>query len=121
MSNLGDYQKIVERAKKVGGPKNLLTLNSLGGMVVGSVLVLVGAKIAKIFKDKKTTTTKETDVIYKITAPGESNEGLKFEVGNEFRVLETDENAILIEKIGDSNNPYFVDKKLLEKIKKHCN
>lgn len=116
MSNLGDYQKIVERAKKVGGPKNLLTLNSIGGMVVGSVLVLVGAKIAKIFKDKKNTTTKETDVIYKITAPGESNEGLKFNTGDEFYIWETDGDAILIEKIGDSNNPYFVDKKLLEKI-----
>lgn len=116
MSNLGDYQTLTTKAKEVGGPKNLLTLIALGGMVVGGTLVFCGTKIEKFFKDKKSTTTNETDVIYKITTQGESNQGLKFDIGTEFRVLETDGEAILIEKIGDSNNPYFVDRKLLNKI-----
>ena len=45
-----------------------------------------------------------------------SNEGLEFKIGDQFRVLESDKDAILIEKIGDNNNPYFVSAELLKNI-----
>lgn len=45
-----------------------------------------------------------------------SNEGLQFHVGETFKVLERDGNAVLIEKLGDDNNPYFVVAELLNEI-----
>ncbi len=33
-----------------------------------------------------------------------------------FKVLERDGNAVLIEKLGDDNNPYFVAAELLNEI-----
>ena len=47
---------------------------------------------------------------------GKSNEGLQFAVGDTFRVLEIAADAVLIEKIGDPNNPYFVSSDLLHSI-----
>lgn len=117
MSNLGGYQILTTVAKKVGGPAKLIALIAAGSAAVGA-LGYKGSEIAikKIIGSIKKQTTDNSEIIYKVTVPGESNEGLKFEVGNEFRVLETDGEAILIEKIGDKNNPYFVDKKLLNQI-----
>lgn len=47
---------------------------------------------------------------------GVSNEGVILESGDSFNVLESDGEAVLIEKIGDSNNPYLVSSELLEEI-----
>lgn len=120
MSNLGAYQKFTTLAKKFGGVEKFIGLIVAGSTTIGAAggigAFIGGLKIVKKLKAKKEVSTKKNDIIYKITTPGESNEGLKFEVGNEFRVLETDGDAILIEKLGDKNNPYFVDKKLLNKI-----
>ena len=48
----------------------------------------------------------------------EKTDGLEsvFRVGDEYRVLECDEDAILIEVLGDPNNPYFVSGALLATI-----
>lgn len=54
--------------------------------------------------------------VYSVTAEGISNEGLAFKIGDQFRVLETDKDAVLIEKIDDDNNPYFVSEELLTNI-----
>ena len=50
------------------------------------------------------------------TAAKKSNEGLAFSVGDQYRILELDGDAALIEKIGDKNNPYFVSAKFLNSI-----
>lgn len=55
-------------------------------------------------------------IIYSVTAEGVSNEGLEFKIGDQFRVLEKDKDAVLIEKIGDDNNPYFVSEELFKNI-----
>ena len=115
MSNLGAYQWITTMSKKVGGPEKLLAL-----IAAGSIAIYKGSEIAvkKLIKAVKKTKARaeENGKAYKVTIYGESNEGLKFNIDDEFYVLETDGDVILIEKIGDSNNPYFVDKKLLQKI-----
>lgn len=117
MSNLGGYQILTTVAKKVGGPAKLIALIATGSAAVGA-LGYKGSEIVikKIIASIKKQPTGSSEIIYKVTVPGESSEGLKFEIGNEFRVLETDGDAILIEKIGDKTNPYFVDKKLLNQI-----
>lgn len=120
MSNLGAYQTFTTIAKKFGGVEKLIGLIVTGSAALGAaggISAYIGSKkaIDKSKENKKLKKSK-SDILYKIIADGESNEGLKFFPGNNFRVLAEDGDAILIEKIGDTNNPYFVDKKLLTKI-----
>ena len=118
-SNLGDYQKMTIVAKKVGGPKNLAVIIA-GAGAVASVALYKGGKIVaeKVRKKKNKEKLKETtdSIVYSVTVDGVSDDGLEFKIGDQFRVLETDKDAVLIEKIGDDNNPYFVSVDFLEMI-----
>ncbi|MBQ2963202.1 MAG: hypothetical protein IJE14_00945 [Clostridia bacterium] len=122
MSNLGAYQTFTTIAKKFGGVKNLIGIIATGSATIGAAggigAYVGGKKIVNNIKKRKTLkdVTLKDDIIYKVIKKGESNEGLKFEIGNEFRVLEADGEAILIEIIGDTNNPYFVSADLLHLI-----
>lgn len=119
MSNLGDYQRMTILAKKVGGPKNLAVIIA-GAGAVASVALYKGGEIVKekVRKKKNKEKLKETSdsIVYSITVDGVSDGGLEFKIGDQFRVLETVKNAVLIEKIGDDNNPYFVSVEFLEMI-----
>lgn len=119
MSNLGDYQRMTILAKKVGGPKNLAVIIA-GAGAVASVALYKGGEIVKekVRKKKNKEKLKETSdsIVYSITVDGVSDDGLEFKIGDQFRVLETDKDAVLIEKIGDDNNPYFVSVEFLEMI-----
>lgn len=119
MSNLGDYQRMTILAKKVGGPKNLAVI-IVGAGAVASVALYKGGEIVKekVRKKKNKEKLKETSdsIVYSITVDGVSDDGLEFKIGDQFRVLETVKNAVLIEKIGDDNNPYFVSVEFLEMI-----
>lgn len=113
MGNLGWYQKITTWSKKVGGPQNLLLLVAAGGYGLGKGIEVVGKKLIKRNKEKKLS---KNTAIYRVCKSCIDNNGVEFCVGDAFKVLETDGTAILIEKIGDDNNPYFVDKNLLSEI-----
>ena len=119
MSNLGDYQRMTILSKKVGGPKNLAVIIA-GAGAVASVALYKGGEIVKekVRKKKNKEKLKETSdsIVYSITVDGVSDDGLEFKIGDQFRVLETDKDAVLIEKIGDDNNPYFVSVEFLEMI-----
>ncbi len=117
MSNLGLYQTMTSLAKKAGGPLKLAAYVAVGGYAIiraGETGVKVAAKQIK----KRSNNNKKSKTIfeYTINTKGVSNEGLEFNVGDKFRVLETAEDAILIEKIGAPNNPYFVLYELLQSI-----
>ena len=123
MSNLGLYQWFTRTGKKVGGAGNLIALIAAGGAVIGIATYKGGEIVVKKIKDSvnKNKKLKNQDIqerkrIYKVLISGESNEGVKFDINNEFMILEEDGNAVLIKKIGDTNNPYFVDKNFLSKI-----
>ena len=118
MSNLGWYQILTTLAKKVGGPKRLITLLVGGGAILGGSAVAGGSAIKKkvyseLDKKKKAEASAK---IYTVKKEGKSNEGLLFSEGDTFKVLEIDGDAGLIEKIGDDNNPYFVSLKFLNSI-----
>ena len=123
MSNLGAYQWLTTTAKKVGGPKKLVMIIAGSGVVAG-VVVYKGSEflIKKVVKEVKKRTDKEKlpeiadTKLYTVTVADTSNDGLMFKTGDEFRILETDKDAVLIEKVGDSNNPYFVSEGLLRNI-----
>ena len=117
MSNLGGYQRLTTIAKKVGGPTNLVLLIAGSGAVVykgGEILVRKAIKnVNKLYAENSSEISSQ---IYIVNKQGVSNENLAFELGDRFKVLEFDGDAILIEKIGDSNNPYVVSSEFLEKI-----
>ena len=115
MSNLGAYQWLTTVAKKVGGPKNVvLRIAGTGAVIYKGGEIVVKKIIKKINKEELHRTS--DSMVYSVTAEGVSNDGLKFKIGEKIRVLETDKDAILIEKIGEDNNPYFVSEEMLKNI-----
>lgn len=116
MSNLGLYQTMTTVAKKLGGPIGFVATTAIGGYIVirtgeaGTKKIIKTVK--KYIKDKKT----ENIGCIVVHTDGTSNEGLVFKNGDKYRVLERDKDAILIEKLGDDNNPYFVSADFLSSI-----
>lgn len=105
-------------SKKVGGPLNLAGIVFGGGAIFGAGAVAGGLaiknKVSQKFKQKKFE--KKVSIIYTVNREGQSNEGLLFKENEQFKVLEVDGDAALIEKLGDNNNPYFVSTKFLRSI-----
>ncbi|MEJ6013377.1 hypothetical protein WG936_05965 [Corynebacterium sp. H127] len=81
MSNLGWYQIIIELSKKVGGPRNLLTIVGGTGAAVGVVGTKTWDWIRKQMKDS------EGQPIYEVLETFEVDEK-EFEIGRSFRVLD---------------------------------
>lgn len=131
MSNLGTYQWATTNAKKVGGMGWFLTLIAGVSAVIGALFVQIFKPLKKAIRKvitrkkkntiRKTEKERENSIIYTVINEGESNEGLKFNVGDKFTVLESDGDAVLIEKHGDDNNPYFVSAELLKTISDYHN
>ena len=116
MSNLGMYQSMTTLANKFGGPGNLAVAIAVGGYIVLRPVEGVIKTGVKKLKDAKHKKAIETSILYTASKEGTSNEGLHFNIGDTFHVLEQDGNAVLIEKIGDTNNPYFVALDFLKSI-----
>jgi hypothetical protein len=76
--------------------------------------VAIKNKVAKELDEKKREAA--AAVVHTVTTEGQSNEGLDFKIGDQFKVLEVDGDAELIEKLGDNNNPYFVSAEFLKSI-----
>lgn len=119
MSNLGAYKWITSTSKKVGGPINLLLLTGATAVIVYKISefgVKKGIKALKAHQAHHGWCLKANEKIYSVTSIGTSNEGVEFTVGTKIKVLETDGDSVLIEKICDENNPYFVSKEFLRTI-----
>ena len=116
MSYLGGYQWLTTAAKKVGGPNSLVLIIAGAGAVVYKGGEVAVKHTVKAIKNKKQLPEATITKMYTVTASGMSNEGLEFKIGDQFRVLESDKDAVLLEKIGDNNNPYFVSAELLKNI-----
>jgi hypothetical protein len=119
MSNLGGYQKIVKAAKTVGGPRNFVLLTFVVGVAVGIGVEVGTKKIVKTVKSKSNNRkglVETENLSLDVIADGKDNNVLEFHVGDKYRILESDGDAILIEKLGDDNNPYFVSSDFLNVI-----
>ena len=120
MSNLGHYQVFTTGAKKVGGPLKLLVIaGGVGALTIGvplGGLVTKGCEKVGEFARKKRLEKEVIGTIYSAKIDGTDKQGLRFKKGDKFKVLSADGNAILIEKINDENNPYFVSADFLSSI-----
>lgn len=115
MGNLGDYQRVVEIAKKVGGPRILAAIVAAGGFVLGVAGTKVVDKASKGAKRKKRATSGATEELFDVTSDGESG-GLKLRAGDKYRVLAQDRDSILIEVLNNANNPHFVSRDFLQSV-----
>ena len=109
---------MVTVAKRVGGPLPFMGLLVGGGIVLGITADKVaslarGQKKARQAEGSAATKKKAT---YVVETRAESDGGLVLEEGDEFSVLGADGDAVLIERLGDDNNPYVISGKLLASI-----
>ena len=107
MSNLGDYQTMTTCAKKVGGPKMLVSIIFGCGVLGKMIFDKVRSKIL-------------SKVVIEVTSDGDYDADLSFSVGDSYRILFSDDEMVLIEKIGDSNNPYVVSPEFLKTISNYA-
>ncbi|MQS35264.1 hypothetical protein [Streptomyces katsurahamanus] len=117
MGNLGGYQWMTTTAKQVGGPTALLV-----GVGVLSYLTLRGVeagttaaykKLRSVFENEIETTS---DEVFAVTADGDDGNGLTVRAGNAIRVLKDVGEAVLVEVIGDQDNPYMVSPTFLASV-----
>lgn len=115
MGNLGGYQAMTTIAKRIGGPKVLAVVTVAGGYALLRP-VESGVKRAVRLIKKRSVPCPTIGQTFQTTTTGEDPSGLTIEEGSDYRVLERDGNAILIEVIGDLENPYFVSGAFLASI-----
>ncbi|MCD8221462.1 MAG: hypothetical protein LUD07_04575 [Clostridiales bacterium] len=115
MSNLGWYQWFTTNAKKVGGPLKLMGLIALGGYAIirtGEAGVKKGIKLIKKRNGEKT----KNGSVYRVINSANIEEGVDVQVGDKIKVCAIDNDAVMIEILGNENNPYFIDMELLKFI-----
>lgn len=93
----------------------LLTLGA-GGVVYkcGEMAVKKVYHTLKGLTDR--TDRVEMSQVYKVVVSGEDGKNLVLNVDDTYRILESDGESVLIEKIGDTNNPYFVSADFLRSV-----
>ena len=123
MSNLGGYQIMVTVAKKLGGPKNFVITLVGGGVLGGVVLGLSGAKTFPKAKAWILTRIKRKELQYMangrtfiVSGESKDNDGVMFVRGDKYKILSRDDDAVMIEKIGNKDNPYIVSTEVLKEI-----
>ncbi|MER5334490.1 hypothetical protein [Micromonospora sp. NPDC002717] len=106
-------------AKKVGGPATLLIATLASGYIIGRTTEAGGKKAFKAWvaalKNRNTPCATKGQ-LFRVVTDGEDSSGLKLRAGDEYRVLECDADAILIEVLNDPDNPYFVSGEFLTTI-----
>lgn len=119
MSNLGSYQKMTVLAKKVGSPERLaLLIGAIGSVITLAITAFVRCIIEKIVKviRAKHQSSESASLLYCVNENTVDDQGLSFRAGDQFRVLESAGDSVMIELLGNDNNPYFVSDTFLRRI-----
>ncbi|MET1086617.1 MAG: hypothetical protein ABWY04_05800 [Arthrobacter sp.] len=106
-------------AKKVGGPVGLLATTLGAGYVIGRTTESAGKRGIGALKNaikRRQAPCEQKDRVFAVRADGTDDQGLEFKAGVEYRVLECSDDAILIELIGNDNNPHVVSDTFLATI-----
>jgi len=119
MSNLGLYKAMTTVAKAVGGPRKLLLITAGVGFAIGRVGEAGAKRAYKTIRHRlgsRKRSNASAVLTFKVTSYGKSDCGLEFCIGEKIRVLESDGDAVLIEKLGCRNNPHFVSADFLQTV-----
>lgn len=119
MGNLGNYQLMTALAKKVGGPVGLLATTLGTGYVIGRTTEAGGKRGIGALKNainRRKVPCELKGKVFAVRADGTDDKGLKLKAGTEYRVLECSDGAILIELIGNGDNPHVASDVFLSTI-----
>jgi hypothetical protein len=121
MSNLGAYQTITTVIKALGGPKKALSIILGGTLAVGGIggsFVPGAYQRVKAAVKKRTARNSTTGQMFTVHTDrdGDDRREPKLRVGDQYCVLERDGDAVLIEVLGNVDNPYFVSREILSTI-----
>jgi hypothetical protein len=118
MGNLGNYQKMTEYAKNIGGPGRLLAATALTGYLVfrAAEAGVKGAGRSWAARRKKVVSVWDPQQIFAVGSEADCGAGLILHVGDEFQVLERDSESVLIEVLGNADNPHFVSAEILARV-----
>jgi hypothetical protein len=117
MSNLGMYQTMTTLAKKVGGPLNLAAIIFVSGYTVIRTGEAGVKCLAKNIKGHFNGANKiETFPLFEVTEDIDCGNGLTLKQNSKYIVIEQADDAVIIEILGDKNNPYCVSADILEKV-----
>ncbi|MFF3137627.1 hypothetical protein FNV62_54650 [Streptomyces sp. RLB3-17] len=119
MGNLGGYQTMTTLAKKVGGPVALAVVTAVSGWAIGRGAEAGGKNVfrsAKAAAKKRNAPCSTKGQVFDVVSDGEDGKGLALRAGDQYRVMECDGEAILIEVLGGTNNPYFTSAQFLASV-----
>lgn len=119
MGNLGGYQTMTTLAKKVGGPGALAVVTAVGGWAIGRSAEVGGKSVfraAKAAAKKRNAACSTKGQVFAVVSDGGDGKGLALRAGDQYRVMECDGEAILIEVLGGTNNPYFTSEQFLASV-----
>jgi hypothetical protein len=123
MGNLGGYQTITKVIKALGGPAKAtvigVTVVSVSGYGIGRGAEAGAKKAVKALKAslaKRNAPCATKDQVFEVVSDGEDGSGLRLSVGDAYRVMERDGDAVQIEVLGAVDNPYFVSAEFLRSV-----
>ena len=116
MGNLGFYQTMTTFAKALGGPEKAVAVVGVVGYGVFRTIEAGGRRVYRVVVEKRSAANAAPDGLFTFAVAAEPGGGLMFHVGDQFRILERDGDAVLIEVLGDANNPYFVSSAVLKSV-----
>ncbi|MEO3773939.1 hypothetical protein [Micromonospora sp. B9E7] len=108
-------------AKKIGGPRALILAVAAGGALaykggeVGVKAVVRTSRSIRRTLDARAEAAAKSRV-YRVVEAADAGGGLTLRTGDEFRVLARDDDAILIEVVSSTQNPWYVSDALLAAI-----
>lgn len=102
--------------KKLGDPGNLVAFLISIGVIGGLGIAAGGVAASKKIKNSSSAEIYDLNKKYTVKKSSTDKAGLALNIGDVFKVLESDGDAILIEIIGNDDNPFFVSAEWLETI-----
>lgn len=127
-NNLGDYQWIVIKSNKVGGPKVLCAQMRAEGAVMGFVLAVVAIGGYVLYKKYLKKTEKcdcelNQNILanapeYQVLCDAEDESGTVFHRGEHIKVIFKEKDMLLIYRVDDKNSPYTVSADFFTSITK---
>lgn len=115
VSNLGNYQRMVTLAKKVGGPLTLATIVFSSG-VATTKIAEQGYKSVKKYMNTRTNSKVKAKRIYTVHTDANYNDEIYFKKGRKLNVLIIDKDSAVVEVVGENDNPYVVTRDFLKKV-----
>lgn len=119
MGNLGGYQRVTTVMKTLGGPGKATTLVLGGVFVAGGAAYAGGQRVVRaarsaIARNRVPCATKGQQ--FDVHTDGATSGGLSVQIGDRYRVLDCDGDAILIDRLGDAGSPYFASAEFLSTV-----